>query len=144
MKPCETADTESCARISAMLSLIADKWTLLIVRALAAGPRRFNALRRDIGDISQKMLALTLRNLERDGFVTRTVSPTMPPQVEYALTPLGADLQAPVCALADWTIRNSDRIEAARAAFGRKTAGEVRNPSTGLLPPQGADDLSGP
>ena len=124
MKPCEPKDTESCARISEMLSLIADKWSLLIIRALGNGPRRFNALRREIGDISQKMLASTLRNLERDGFVIRTVLPATPPQVEYALSALGTDLQCPVNALAEWTIRNSARIEAARAAFAGKLAAQ--------------------
>ena len=124
MKPCDPPDTARCARISEMLSLIADKWSLLIIRALGNGPRRFNALRREIGDISQKMLASTLRNLERDGFVTRTVLPATPPQVEYALSPLGTDLQCPVDALAEWTIRNSARIEAARAAFAGKLAAE--------------------
>ncbi|MCR8725329.1 winged helix-turn-helix transcriptional regulator [Frigidibacter sp. ROC022] len=106
-----------CTRISEMLNRVGDKWTMLVIRALSQGPRRFNALRRDIGDISQKMLASTLRNLERDGFVSRTVLPTKPPQVEYALTPLGRDLQRPILALAQWTLENAQRIEAARAAY---------------------------
>lgn len=124
MKPCDHSDTAACARISEVLARIADKWTLLIVRALGTGPLRFNALKREIGDISQKMLASTLRSLERDGFVTRTVTPAMPPQVEYALTDLGADLLTPVSALAEWTLRNSARIEAARAAFEARIAAE--------------------
>jgi DNA-binding HxlR family transcriptional regulator len=108
-----------------MLSLIADKWTLLVIRALAAGPLRFNALRREIGDISQKMLASTLRNLERDGFVSRRVMPTMPPHVEYALTPLGQDLKTPVCALADWTEAHGAQIEAARAAYEMRSSARI-------------------
>ena len=72
-----------------MLARISDKWTLLVVRVLGDGPLRFNALKREIGEISQKMLASTLRDLEENGFVTRTVTPVMPPQVEYALTDLG-------------------------------------------------------
>ena len=90
------------------------------------GPVRFNALRRSVGDISQKMLSTTLRNLERDGFVTRTVTPTNPPQVEYALTDLGSGLLEPVRALAEWTVANADRIEAARRAFAEATASPPR------------------
>jgi DNA-binding HxlR family transcriptional regulator len=123
MKPCDASDPAACARISEMLALIADKWSLLVIRALAPGPLRFNALRRDIGDISQKMLASTLRNLERDGFVTRTVTPSAPPRVDYALSDLGHDLKTPVCALADWTLRNTARIEDARAAYELRSAG---------------------
>lgn len=110
-------ETAACQRISELLSRVGDKWTLLVIRALAAGPVRFNALRREIGDISQKMLATTLRNLERDGFVRRTVTPSNPPQVEYALTQLGSDLQRPVNALAQWTVDNATRIEAARVSY---------------------------
>ena len=117
MKPCETRDTETCHRLSAMLSRIGDKWTLLIVRALGRAPMRFNALKRELGSISQKMLTHTLRNLERDGLVTRTVTPVTPPQVEYALTPMGRDLFGPIDALAAWTWANADRIDAAREAF---------------------------
>jgi DNA-binding HxlR family transcriptional regulator len=113
----EVRDREGCERISEMLSRIGDKWTILIVRRLGDKPQRFNALRRDIGDISQKMLSTTLRNLERDGFVTRHVTPTSPPQVEYTLTALGHDLLVPVQALAMWTFKNAAQIEAARVAY---------------------------
>ncbi len=107
-----------------MLARISDKWTLLVVRSLGRGPRRFNALRREIGEISQKMLATTLRDLEENGFVSRTVTPSKPPQVEYALTALGHDLLIPVQTLADWVLANSTRIDAARAAYdARKLAG---------------------
>lgn len=123
MKPCDTHDTGTCQRISEMLSRIGDKWTLLVVRALGRGPRRFSALRRELGSISQKMLTRTLRNLERDGLVRRTVTPSTPPQVEYALTAMGEDLFGPIAALADWTITHADRIDAARAAYdGRDEA----------------------
>lgn len=117
MKPCDTQDSETCMRISAMLSRIGDKWTLLTVRALGGGPRRFSALKRELGSISQKMLTSTLRNLERDGFVTRTVTPSSPPRVEYALTHMGHDLFRPIAALAEWTWANADAIEAARTAY---------------------------
>ena len=100
-----------------MLSRIGDKWSVLVVSYLGEGPMRFNELRRGIGNISQKMLNSTLRNLERDGFVSRTVTPTRPPQVEYALTELGQCLLVPVSQLARWTVQNVDRIHAARATY---------------------------
>jgi DNA-binding HxlR family transcriptional regulator len=118
----EQEDTAVCSRISQMLNRISDKWTLLVVRALGHGPLRFNALRREIGEISQKVLASTLRDLEENGFVTRTVTPVTPPKVEYALTDLGRDLLNPVQALADWVIANSARIDAARAAYAARQA----------------------
>jgi DNA-binding HxlR family transcriptional regulator len=120
MCPGDHVDTAQCEQISALLSRVGDKWTVLIVTVLGAGPMRFNALRRSIGDISQKMLASTLRNLERDGFVTRTVTPTNPPQVEYALTDLGCSLLEPVRALATWTLANAGQIEAARQAYAAR------------------------
>lgn len=104
-----------------MLSRIGDKWTLLIVRELGQGPLRFSALKRRLGSISQKMLTATLRNLERDGMVSRTVAPTTPPQVEYALTAMGQDLARPIAALADWTITHADAIDTARAAYDGRT-----------------------
>lgn len=117
MKPCETGDTETCTRISRMLGRIGDKWTVLTVRSLGAGPARFSALKREMCSISQKMLTSTLRNLERDGLVSRTVHDTSPPQVEYELTELGAELGCLVASLAEWTWSNADRIEAAQAAY---------------------------
>jgi len=122
MKPYDTQDTGSCRRISAMLSRIGDKWTLLIVRALGPGPMRFNALRRELGSISQKMLTQTLRNLERDGLVSRTVTPSTPPQVEYALTEMGHDLFRPIAALAEWTWIHADAIDASRTAYDARRA----------------------
>ena len=121
MCPGEPRDTSQCEQISALLSRVGDKWTVLVVGSLGAGPMRFNALRRTVGDISQKMLSTTLRSLERDGFVTRTVTPTNPPQVEYALTDLGCGLLKPVRALAEWTLANAERIEAARRAYAART-----------------------
>jgi DNA-binding HxlR family transcriptional regulator len=121
-KPGEQEDTAVCSHISRMLARISDKWTLLVVRALGHGPLRFNALRREMGEISQKVLASTLRDLEENGFVTRTVTPVTPPKVEYALTDLGRDLLNPVQALANWVIANSARIDAARAAYAARQA----------------------
>jgi DNA-binding HxlR family transcriptional regulator len=100
-----------------MLARICDKWTILVIRMLGRGPRRFNALRRDVGEISQKMLTQTLKELEENGFVTRTVTPVKPPQVEYALTALGKDFLRPVRGLAEWVAVNSERITAARTAY---------------------------
>ena len=123
-KPGEQEDTAVCSHISRMLARISDKWTLLVVRALGRGPLRFNALRREMGEISQKVLASTLRDLEENGFVTRTVTPLTPPKVEYALTDLGRDLLNPVQALAEWVIANSARIDAARAAYAARQAAQ--------------------
>ncbi len=89
--PGEQEDTATCQHISQMLARMSDKWTILVVRTLGRSPLRFNALRREVGEISQKMLSSTLRDLEENGFVTRTVMPMIPPQVEYALTDLGRD-----------------------------------------------------
>ena len=103
--------------MSELLSRVGDKWTVLIVKALDTKPRRFNELKRVIGGISQQMLTRTLRTLERDGMVARTVHPTVPPQVAYALTPLGRSLAVPVMALADWSFAHLPQIHANRAAY---------------------------
>ena len=117
-------DTAACEHISRMLARISDKWTLLVVRTLGNGPCRFNALRREVGEISQKMLASTLRDLEENGFVSRTVTPVTPPQVEYALTDLGREFLCPVRGLSEWVVANSARIDAARAEYAERRAGE--------------------
>ncbi len=118
-------DTARCEHISRMLARISDKWTLLVVRVLGHGPYRFNALRREVGEISQKVLASTLRDLEENGFVSRTVTPVTPPQVEYALTDLGLEFLHPVQTLAEWVIGNASRIDAARADFAERRAHET-------------------
>jgi DNA-binding HxlR family transcriptional regulator len=107
-----------------MLARISDKWTLLVVRTLGRGPCRFNALRREVGEISQKVLASTLKELEENGFVSRTVTPVTPPQVEYALTDLGREFLSPVQTLAEWVVANSPRIDAARAAYAERRASD--------------------
>lgn len=107
-----------CRRFSSVLSLIGDKWTVMIVMTLAEQPRRFNEIKRTIGGISQQMLARTLRALERDGMVARTVNPTVPPQVEYALTGLGCSLAAPIRELGYWAGAHIAEIEDNRSAFG--------------------------
>ena len=106
-----------CRTISTLLSRIGDKWTVLVVQTLSAGPKRFNELRREIPRVSQRMLTLTLRNLERDGLVNRTVTPTIPPRVDYELTELGRSLQKPICGLATWATENVEAIHLAQARF---------------------------
>ncbi len=122
MKPEYHDVTGTCRTVSDMLSRIGDKWSMLVITYLGEKPMRFNELRRDIGNISQKMLTSTLRNLERDGLVLRTVTPTSPPRVDYELTPLGRDLLVPVEALAEWTIGNISRILASREDFDKSKA----------------------
>src|SRR5262249_31528333 len=100
-----------------VLSRIGDKWTVFVVGLLASGPMRFNAIRRTVGGISQRMLTLTLRGLERDGLVTRTVYPSIPPRGDYALPPLGSPLIEPLLALGDWARRHQAKVEAARLTF---------------------------
>ncbi|MEH6663923.1 MAG: helix-turn-helix domain-containing protein [Brevundimonas sp.] len=100
-----------------ILARVGDKWSVLIVMVLADGPKRFSDLRRSIDGISQRMLTLTLRGLERDGLVSRTVLPTKPPRVDYELTPLGHSLREPVAALGQWAIANRQGVDAARRRF---------------------------
>jgi len=111
------SDPEVRDAISDVLARIGDKWSLLIVATLGEGPLRFNELRRQVTDISQKMLSSTVKVLERDGLVSRTVIASVPPQVEYALTDLGRELLQPVSALAEWTAANTPRIIAARTEY---------------------------
>jgi DNA-binding HxlR family transcriptional regulator len=117
MKQTNIHVTEDCRAVSAVLARIGDKWSVLIVSRLGNGAMRFNELRREIGGISQRMLTLTLRGLERDGLITRTVFPTIPPRVDYALTGLGRSLLEPVSALGDWARKNQRKIAAAQEEF---------------------------
>ena len=106
-----------CQTISELLSRIGDKWSVLVVSTLAEGGKRFNELRREIPAVSQRMLTLTLRNLERDGLVSRKVTPSIPPRVDYALTELGHSLQKPICALSQWALDNVAEIQSAQARY---------------------------
>ncbi|MDR0246092.1 MAG: helix-turn-helix transcriptional regulator [Burkholderia sp.] len=106
-----------CHATRQILDRIGDKWSLYIIATLNDGSRRFNELKREIEGISQRMLTLTLRGLERDGLVTRTVFPTIPPRVDYALTPLGETLLEPVMALVMWAEKNKQSIARARERF---------------------------
>ncbi len=131
MKPKHPKLTEECRPVSEFLARIGDKWSVLVVSLLGGGSLRFSELRRRIDGISQKMLTATLRSLERDGFVTRTVYPTVPPRVEYELTSLGLELLVPVGALADWARSNQARVDAARADFDLR---DSRNASATAKP----------
>jgi DNA-binding HxlR family transcriptional regulator len=122
MKPRHKGLPSDCRAVSDVLARVGDKWSVLVVTRLGGGPLRFNELRRTIGGISQRMLTLTLRGLERDGLITRTVFPTIPPRVDYALTPLGRDLLDPVSALGAWAIRNQEKIAQARERFDKSGA----------------------
>ena len=109
----------ACQTVTEVLSRVGDKWSMQVVMSLAAGALRFNVLRRTIDGISQRMLTRTLRGLERDGLVSRTVTPTVPPRVDYDLTPLGRSLVAPVSALGQWAVANREIMADARDRFDR-------------------------
>jgi DNA-binding HxlR family transcriptional regulator len=115
---------ERCIAVREVLNRVGDKWSVLIVRMLGDGPLRFSELKRSVEAISQRMLTLTLRGLERDGLVRRTVHPTVPPQVEYALTELGQTLLEPVNALAAWADDHRTEITQARGRFDRRQGRE--------------------
>jgi len=117
LKPDHFEVTPACTAVHHILARVGDKWTVLVVSYLGNRSMRFNELKRAINGISQKMLTSTLRSLERDGFVTRTVFPTIPPRVDYELTDLGRDLLIPVRGLGDWAIKNEQRVRDARARF---------------------------
>jgi DNA-binding HxlR family transcriptional regulator len=109
-----------CRAVASVLARIGDKWSVFVIMLLGDGPRRFNELRRMVGGISQRMLTLTLRGLERDGLVTRTVFPTIPPRVDYELTDLGRGLAKPIKALGEWAFEHLAQIEGARQKFDRR------------------------
>ena len=114
-----------CTHVSTILSRIGDKWSMLIVMLLGSGPLRFNELRRQTNGISQRMLTLTVRGLERDGFVTRTVFPTVPPRVEYQLTDLGHSLRNPVQQLGKWALDHAPQIHQLQENFDRRNENEA-------------------
>jgi DNA-binding HxlR family transcriptional regulator len=125
MEPGNTHDTDNCRAVADVLARIGDKWTVYIVRLLAKGPMRFSEMRREVSAISQRMLSLTLRGLERDGLVTRTVTPSIPPRVDYELTPKGLTLIGPLKAVAQWAMTNRDYVEASRMKYDRENAGSA-------------------
>jgi DNA-binding HxlR family transcriptional regulator len=113
-----------CRGVASILARVGDKWSVFVIMLLGNGPRRFNEIKRMVGGISQRMLTLTLRGLERDVLVTRTVFPTIPPRVDYELTDLGRGLWQPVETLGKWAHDHQAEIERARARFDGRNAAE--------------------
>jgi DNA-binding HxlR family transcriptional regulator len=117
MSLCDKHVRGECLAVREVLNRVGDKWSVLVVALLGGGKKRFSELRRTIEGISQRMLTLTLKGLERDGLITRTVYPTIPPRVEYELTRLGRNLLVPIAQLGDWAAQNRERIQAARDRY---------------------------
>lgn len=118
---------EACKAASHVLARIGDKWTIFVVCLLSDGPMRFNGIQRAASNISQKMLTLTLRGLERDGLVRRTVYPTIPQRVDYELTELGSALIGILIPLKQWAFDNRERVEKARASFDSHTSAKSKS-----------------
>lgn len=116
---------DQCQAVSSILARVGDKWSVLVVMMLADGPKRFNELKRKIGGVSQRMLTLTLRGLERDGLVSRTMFSTIPPRVDYELTALGHSLREPIEALGHWAFAHLAAVERARAEFDARRDDET-------------------
>jgi DNA-binding HxlR family transcriptional regulator len=117
MSPSHKHVIGKCLAVREVLNRVGDKWSVLVVALLGDGKKRFSELRRSIEGISQRMLTLTLKGLERDGLVTRTPYPTIPPRVEYELTKLGRSLLKPIRELGDWAGRNRETIQSARDKY---------------------------
>src|SRR4051812_23965646 len=111
-----------CQKVGQVLGRVGDKWTVMVISELGDGARRFNQLRRDIPGVSQRMLTLTLKNLERDGLVSRTVTPSVPPRVDYELTGLGRSMLEPVRALGLWAQAHIPQMDAARQRYDDRMA----------------------
>jgi DNA-binding HxlR family transcriptional regulator len=115
---------EECARailpVHEVLAQVSGKWTILVVRILSGGSKRFSELKRQIDGISQKMLTATLRDLEKDGFVSRKVTPSIPPRVDYELTDMGRELQEPLRVIGEWAHANRERVVEARERFAER------------------------
>jgi DNA-binding HxlR family transcriptional regulator len=134
LEPGINHETGNCRAVADVLARIGDKWTVYVVGLLSNGPMRFSEIRRAVGSISQRMLTLTLRGLERDGLVTRTVFPTIPPRVDYELTELGRTLIATLGDLFKWAIENRTSVEKARRSFDAKAKATTKVGLTRRLP----------
>jgi DNA-binding HxlR family transcriptional regulator len=121
-----SGDVMSGCRIREILERVGDKWSLQVIFHLGDGPRRFTSLKRSIDGVSQRMLTVTLRGLERDGIVSRTMYPVIPPRVEYALTPLGATLLDAAGTLVSWADAHLAEVDAARAAYDARAAAAAK------------------
>ena len=126
-KICPTNLLHASCPTRMVLDLVADKWTTLIIHLLGSGTKRYGELQREIGGISQKMLTQTLRKLEEDGLVKRTIYPEVPPRTEYCLTLLGHSLKDPLRGLAQWAIQHLPEVEKARKNYAKKKAPESRS-----------------
>ena len=113
----EAGDHSSCRQVTPVLNRVGDKWSMQVVMELAGGSKRFSELKRALDGVSQRMLTLTLRGLERDGLVSRHVTPSIPPRVDYELTELGTSLRKPVMALGHWALSHIDCIRAAQQHY---------------------------
>jgi DNA-binding HxlR family transcriptional regulator len=122
MSPSHKHVSRECLAVREVLNRVGDKWSVLIVALLGGGKKRFSELRRSVEGISQRMLTLTLKGLERDGLITRTVYPTIPPRVEYELTKLGRTLLVPIIGLGNWAAQNRERIQTAREIYDAQKA----------------------
>lgn len=122
MSPSHKHVASECPAVREVLNRVGDKWSVLVVALLGDGKMRFSELRRAIEGISQRMLTLTLKGLERDGLVTRTVYATVPPRVEYELTKLGRSLLVPIAQLGDWAAQNRENIQSAREKYDAQNA----------------------
>lgn len=123
---CRTGKVDAEMRAWAdMLMPLGDKWTVLVFGSLTQGPQRYNQLNRLVTGISQRMLTLTLKRLERDGLISRTVTPTIPPQVEYDLTPLGQTLSSSLAVLWAWAAEHRHAVETARQAFDEQAEAPI-------------------
>jgi len=120
MKPLPKHEDPRCLPVRRLLQTVGSKWSVMVVMHLEDQPRRFSELKRAIGGVTQKSLTATLRELERDGLVRRCVTPSIPPRVDYALTPLGGTLLVPLKALTDWAIENEAAVAAARERFEQR------------------------
>lgn len=143
MSPGTLHVTEDCRPATELFQLVGDKWTIPVVVLLSHGSRRFSELKRDLPGISQRMLTLSLRSLERNGLVNRTVTPVVPPRVDYQLTELGLAFGQRVSLLGQWAFQNKTTIDAAREAFdGRlETSVDMINPAQS--PPERAARAAG-
>ena len=124
--PCRSAGfsdipADVCQSVGDVLARVGDKWSILVIAMLSRGSMRFSELKRSLGSISQKVLTTTLRGLERDGYITRKVTPSIPPRVDYEFTELGTDVLIPVTALAMWAFSRRADVEAARSCFDQQS-----------------------
>jgi DNA-binding HxlR family transcriptional regulator len=130
--PMAGADPDDvCCTVREVLGRVGDKWSALTIARLGTGTQRFSQLRRDIDGISQRMLTVTLRNLERDGLVSRQIYPEVPPRVEYTLTDLGTSLHGSILGLVQWSEDHTTEIQRARSRYDRTTEAPVPHGITG-------------